>query len=263
MATCIFYIDESGDVNNHHIPLKNGETPLITITGLALPLEEWRNIDREHLKLKSNFYKSELAQSKKRPEHFEIKGNHLAAPRNKNSRRNHVYINEIIELASRYNGKLFCVTIIKNAKNPTSSKSIYTSSLQIIAERFNYFINESHEYDKGIIIIDKNVKLEDNVVKSYMSFIFGNETGRSLTNIHEAPLFADSRYTVGLQLVDNLSSIIYSNHYSYYCNDIEGGFSYEHMRQHWDNVCSLEFKSRKKYEDHIKYGFRTVNHNKY
>jgi hypothetical protein len=87
MSTCVLYVDESGDVRKHNIPLKNGQTPLFTLTGLALPLEEWRNIDRDFLSLKCKFFQPEINQSSKRPEHYEIKGNTLCSPRNKISRR--------------------------------------------------------------------------------------------------------------------------------------------------------------------------------
>ncbi|MFW6053016.1 MAG: DUF3800 domain-containing protein [Desulfosalsimonas sp.] len=98
MPTCVFYVDESGNINKHNIPLKNGDTPLLTITGLAVSLEDWRSIDREYLNLKSTYYKSEISRSRKRPEHFEIKGNRLTAPRNKDKRREHKYIDEVINL---------------------------------------------------------------------------------------------------------------------------------------------------------------------
>lgn len=57
MSTCVFYVDESGDVRKHHVPLKNAQTPIFTLTGLALPLLEWSNIDRDYLALKWQFFK--------------------------------------------------------------------------------------------------------------------------------------------------------------------------------------------------------------
>jgi hypothetical protein len=131
-----------------------------------------------------------------------------------------------------------------------------------MVERFNIFISENPVFDKGILIADSNIRFEEPVVKSHMSFIFGTETGRMLTNIYEAPLFANSRFTVGLQLVDNLSSVIYTNHYEYYCREVNGAHSYAHMKQHWDTIVALEFKSRRRYENHIKYGFRVIRHDK-
>jgi hypothetical protein len=262
MSTCVFYVDESGDVRRHHVPLRSGETPLFTLTGLALPLAEWRNIDRDYLALKRQFFAPELARTTRRHEHFDIKGNTLAAPRNRDSRRRQVFMTKICELVARYESRLFCVTTIKNLTNPTPATSIYTSSLQYLVERFNIFISEHSQFDKGIIIIDKNVRFEWPVAASHMSFIFGSETGRLLTNIYEAPLFADSRLTVGLQVVDNLSSMIFTNHYGYYCRNVQGAPSYYHMRNHWPAIDLLEFKSRRRHEGHLKYGFRVIRHDR-
>jgi hypothetical protein len=260
MSTCVLYVDESGNARKHNIPLKNGQTPIFTLTGLTIPLDQWRNIDRDLLRLKIQFFKAELDLSSKRAEHYEIKGNTLCSPRNKYSRRRHAYIKSLWELINRYECKLFCVTCVKNADNPTMARSIYTSSLQYMVERFNCYISEHLVYDKGIIIADSTKMFDFDVAVSHMSFIFGSETGKSLTHIYEAPLFADSKLTSGLQLVDNFSSMIYSNHYRYYCSSVSNSCSYDHMEQHWDSVRSLEFHSRKEYDGYIKHGFRVIKH---
>lgn len=57
MSTCVLYVDESGDVRKHDIPLKNGQTPIFTLTGLAFALKDWRDIDRELLRIKKLFLK--------------------------------------------------------------------------------------------------------------------------------------------------------------------------------------------------------------
>lgn len=262
MATCILYVDESGDVRKHDLPFKNGQTPLFTLTGLALPLAEWRNIDRDFLNLKRQFFQPEIERSSRRPEHYEVKGNSLCSPRNKDSRRRQVYIQSLCDLVGRYEGKLFCVTVIKCPQQPTAAASIYTSSLQYMVERFNAYISEHPVYDKGLIIADSTKRFDAEVAASHMSFIFGSETGKLLTHIYEAPLFADSKLTACLQIVDNLSSVIYSNHYDYYCRTLSGAYSYEHMKQHWANVRALEFHSRKDYEGYFKHGFRVIRHDK-
>ncbi len=262
MSTCILYVDESGDVRRHNVPLENGQTPLFTLTGLALPLEDWRNFDREFLSLKCKFFQPEIDKSSKRSEHYEIKGNTLSSPRNKNSRRRHFYIKAICDLVTRFDGKLFCVSVIKCSQNPTSAKSIYTSSLQYMVERFNAFVNEHKSFDKGLIIADSTKRFDFDVASSHMSYIFGSDTGKLLTHIYEAPLFADSRLTAGLQLVDNLSAIIFSNHYHYYCRYVDGAFFYEHMQQHWEKIKAMEFHSRQKYDGYPKHGFRVIRHDK-
>lgn len=261
MATWVLYVDESGDIRKHNVPLKDGQTPLFTLTGLALPLTEWRNFDREYLALKKTFFKDEIHSLKKRVEYLEIKGNELTAPRNKDSRRRHTFLIKVCELAGRYQGKLFCVSVIKSSTKSTAPQSIYTSSLQIMAERFNIFLTENN-IESGIIIADSTRRYDLNVASSYMSYVFGNKRGKGITRICEAPLFADSKLTAGLQMVDNLSSIIFTNHYYRYCRTVANANSYAHMQEYWDKIKALEFCSLRLYDNYVKYGFRICRHDR-
>jgi hypothetical protein len=133
--------------------------------------------------------------------------------------------------------------------------------LQYLSERLSMYLAESGESSHGIIIIDKRVgRLDYQVALSHMSFIFGHDSGRDLTNILEAPLFADSRLTMGLQLVDNISSLIYSNHYQYYCRDIDGASDYSHVQQFWPRLDALQYKSKCTLSTgQLCYGFRVVD----
>ena len=65
MATWVFYVDESGDVHGHATPIRNGETPIFTLSAVALPLSEWRNYDREYLYTKRRFLEPEITCSSK------------------------------------------------------------------------------------------------------------------------------------------------------------------------------------------------------
>src|SRR6056297_488185 len=73
MSTCVLYVDESGDVRKHDLPLRNGQTPVFTLSGMALALAHWKDIDREFLALKRQFFQPEIDRSRKRAEHYEIK----------------------------------------------------------------------------------------------------------------------------------------------------------------------------------------------
>lgn len=262
MATCIFYIDESGNKATFNTPLLSGQTPIFVLTGVSLPLENWRAFDREYLSLKNKFFKPELNRNRVRAERWEIKGNLLTQPRNKNNRRYHNYINELLNSVSRYDGKLLSCITIKDPIQPINQTSLYTKSLQILVERFNYYIQESDHFNSGIMVVDaSSTGFDKQVAWSHMSYIFGHETGKELKNIAEAPLFADSRLSSGLQLVDNLSSIVYSIMYQRNASTIPGAKNYSHMTKYYSALKTLEFKSKNKYEGHFKNGFRVVNHN--
>jgi len=265
VSTCVIYIDEAGSPYGHHIPLKNGETPIFTLAALAFPLWEWRARDRAYLALKRHFFPDLLNKSKKRDEEYEIKGRDLASPHNKDSTRRHEFNRRVFSFISRHSGVGFGVSFLKNHQSPAPHTSIYTQALQILVERFSIFVAEHPVYSDAILICDSRMKgiygsrQDITVARSHMSYIFGNETGKQFINILEAPLFADSRLTVGLQLVDIFASNLFSNHYHYYLKDVEGAVDYSHMRRYWPMIDSIQFKSRQAVNGYQVFGYRVID----
>jgi hypothetical protein len=92
-----------------------------------------------------------------------------------------------------------------------------------------------------------------------MSYVFGHETGRQLTNLAEAPLFADSRLTAGLQCADNLMSLVYGNQYDYYLRDLQGAPDYSRLRTYWPFLDALQFRRKQEYDGYPLYGFRRID----
>ena len=84
--------------------------------------------------------------------------------------------------------------------------------------------------------------------------------GRTFINILEAPLFADSRLTVGLQVVDIFASTLFTNHYHYYLRGTDGAPNYGHMRKYWSTIDALQYKSRQLVDGHKVFGYRVVDH---
>lgn len=265
MPTCVFYIDEAGSFNPHHVPIKDGETPIFSLVAVAFPLQEWRERDREYLALKRQFFPVKNP-STTREEHMEIKGKDLAAPRNAKNKRYHEFMGHTLKLISDRQGCCFAVTFLKDHISPVSPVSLYTHALQILVERLTIYIEEHEYYNGGILICDSRssgLHGKDNitVVKSHMSYIFGHETGRTCLNILEAPLFADSRFCVGLKLVDTFASALFTNHYEFHINKgpkVEGAKNYAHMVQFWPTIKELEFKSTK--QKFPRYGYRVVDY---
>lgn len=263
MSTCTFYIDESGSPHGHHDPISRGETPLFTLAAVALPIWEWRARDREYLAIKRQFFPDITGRPDKRDEELEIKGNELTSPHNRASSRRHAFNSRILSFLGAHSARCFGVTFLKNSASPAPADSIYTQALQILVERFSLFIAESHAYSNGILICDSRMKglrgKDITVARSHMSYIFGHETGRTFINILEAPLFADSRLTVGLQLADIFAANLYSNHYNYYLRSMPGALDYSHMQSYWPNLDGLQFKSRQTVGGYQVFGYRVVD----
>lgn len=255
MATCMFYIDEGGNIDEHHIPIRDGESPLFCLAAIALQLHDWREIDREYLRIKRKFFEKEIAESGKRAEIWEVKD--LCQPRNRDSSRRHAFLSRILGLCDRYGARTFGITFLKNPQTPTPPGTLYALGLQHLAERFNTYINESAIFEHGILIADRRKhRLDFEAANSYLSYVFGHETGKQLTRLQEAPLFADSRLTAGLQIAHHIANLLAGNHYHYYCRDLPGALDYSHLVKYWDWLYAHEFKSRDLYDGNRMYGYR-------
>jgi hypothetical protein len=253
-----FYIDESGSPEGYHEPLLNGETPIFSLNSLCIRDNTWRELDRDYLRLKNRFFKNEIGT--RRAEYFEIKGSELTRPGNRTNKRAHQFIKQVINLCINYNATLFSIIFVKNALKPTPKRSLYTMALQYLCERFQIFLEESLDQTNSILILDSrmhNVDIE--VAKSHMSFIFGHDTGKTCDKILEAPMFANSVLTVGLQVVDIIGSCVYSNFYQRNCMFVQGALNYSHMIKYWNDLETLQFKSKNLYEGHSRNGFRVID----
>jgi len=262
MGTCVIYVDEAGSPDSHSIPIKSGETPIFTLAAIAFPLWEWRARDRSLLSLKRQFFPDYCGKGI-RDEEVEIKGRDLAAPRNKRNKRNHIFNQRVLSFIAQNSGCCFGTTFLKNASKPASSQSIYTQALQILVERISLYITEHPAYSNAILVCDSRMRgitgLDIGVARSHMSYIFGHETGRTFINILEAPMFCDSRLTVGLQITDIFASNLYSNHYHYHCGKITGAVDYSHMQTYWKILDKLEFKSKGMLDGYKIFGYRVVD----
>jgi hypothetical protein len=263
MATVVIYVDEAGNPDSHQEPLVSGETPLITLAGVALPLSDWRRRDRAFLRLKKQFFPDMMGRPGKRDEEVEIKGRDLTSPHQRTSSRRQEFNRQALKFVDQCGGKALAATFLKSSSNPMSGHSLYTKALQILVERISLFVAESTAYDQAILICDSRMKgvvgLDIEVARSHMSYIFGHATGRTFTNIVEAPLFADSRLTVGLQLADIVAANLYSCHYDYYLRGTAGALNYAHAHAYWPLLDSIQFKAVGQVGGFPIFGYRVVD----
>ncbi len=266
----IFYIDDSGDPNPHHEPLLEGETPLFCLSAVALKSTDWRQYDRSLFGLKRTYFSSEITRYTagghgRRPEHYEVKGSDLFQPSHAGDRRRRNFAKRIIELCEEHSARSFAAIWRKDPSNPVDAQSIYTKSLQVLAERFHLYCEQCG--DDGIMVADSRTRgLDLQVASSHLFYVFGHGTGRSLTRLVEAPMFADSVLSAGLQIADIIGGCLYGNYYQRRCRDVPGLFdrgrpvslkmtltggrfftrvparNYEHCRQYWEQLQTLQFR---------------------
>jgi hypothetical protein len=253
-----FYVDEAGSSEGHHEPLLEGETPIFSLNSMCVRETDWKDLDRDYLRLKKRFFHKEIGGNP--AEYFEIKGGELTRPGNRTNRRGHKFIELVLRLCKEHSISLFSIIFIKNPAQPTSKKSLYTMALQYLCERFQAFLEEGPTGENGIMIMDSrmhNIDLE--VAQSHLSFVFGHETGKTCDKILEAPMFANSKLTAGLQIADIVGSCIYTNFYQRNCAFAPGALNYYHMAIHWPAILDLEFKSQKLYDGHPRNGYRVID----
>lgn len=255
-----FYVDEAGSPEGHHEPLLSGETPIFTLNSVCINENDWKAFDREYLRRKKRFFSKEIGTGI--AEYFEIKGNELTRPGSRENKRGHKFIEQVLQLCKNYNTSLFSITFIKSVSNPTPKTSLYSMALQYLCERFQAFLEENTttENENGVIIIDSRMhNIDLGVAKSHLSFVFGNVTGRTCDKILEAPMFTNSKLTAGLQVVDIVSSCIYTNRYERSRLFIPSILDYSHMEKYWPSLLDLEFRSKEMYGGHPKNGFRVID----
>ena len=253
-----FYIDEAGSPEGHHEPLIDGETPIFTLNALCLKSQEWRELDRDYLRLKRRFFKKEIGDNP--AEYFEVKGSELTRPGNRTNKRAHKFIELVFGLCRKYSVTLFSIIFVKNPVEPTSKKSLYTMALQYLCERFQAFLEETEGSENGIIIMDSRMhNIDLDVAQSHLSFIFGHKTGRTCDKILEAPMFANSKLTAGLQIIDIMGSCIYANFYQRNCMFVSSALNYLHMGRYWPDLSALEFQSQRLYDGHHRSGYRVID----
>lgn len=263
----IFYVDESGSPHLHQEPLRNGQTPLFVLASLAFQGDQWRDLDRAYLNLKTKFFQDEIAN--KRPEQHEIKGKDLIGPHNKNSRRRHAFARLVLKLCIRHQARGFALIFKKSPTEPTSPTSLYTMALQYLVERFHCFLDETtrgytiglkRQHGEGLIVADSRMNnLDFNVAKSHLSFIFGHPIGQRCQTVIEAPTFTFSQLSVGLQLTDIFASYIYARECFRHCQTIQGMHDYSHLAYFNEFAEKLQFKSEQMYEGYRILGYRYIN----
>jgi len=270
MVEWALYLDESGVTDSHSLPLVKGQSPVFTLAGVALPLDKWREYDRQYLYLKREFFRVEIDRSSKIDAVWEIKGSELLAPRNAASERNRAFVFRVLKLIKEFDGRIFGVSLLKGTINPTPKTTTYTKALQILAERFDAFLREINA--SGCMILDsrmahmrKGAGLDYTVAVSYLSFIFGNSEGKLLRRLVEAPLFADSGLTAGLQIADIAAALVYTNVYREKLapngEDVNYGYvDYRHTRAFYPALKERVFEGQSNAGGPKLFGLRNLDH---
>jgi len=103
------------------------------------------------------------------------------------------------------------------------------------------------------------------VANSYLSFVFGNRDGQLLKRLIEAPLFADSGLTAGLQIADIVAALVYTNAYReklapFGAVPESGYLDYTHTKRFHPPLREMVFQSSQLLGGNRMFGLRTLDH---
>ena len=103
-------------------------------------------------------------------------------------------------------------------------------------------------------------KLDEQVARSHLSFIFGHQEGKQFTKLVEAPVFVDSKLSAGVQLADVVGALIYASHYHEYCTNLGNALDYSHALRFKPRIKEAAWQSRNRHNGFQLYGIRVIRH---
>ncbi|MFV0322087.1 MAG: DUF3800 domain-containing protein [Alphaproteobacteria bacterium] len=248
------YIDESGLPNSISIPMKSSQTPTFVLAGIALPINSWKDYTQDLVRLKRSFFDEQIKNLGVEAYEYEIKGADLVRPGNAKNELRQKFLKAVIRLVKKYNGVSFTYCLRKEPNKVYISAKEYIAGLTHIISFYEKHLD--YVQGEGIVIIDSrmahitpNKGTDYGAAKSLLGYYFGNTHGKTLKNILEAPMFADSLLTAGLQLADIFAALIRADlerqHYT--PDELSGYRNYNHVEQyHLDlkNICA-KFEKKK------------------
>lgn len=210
----ICYIDESGDLGAipaHPLPTGNDQ-PVFVLGGVILDVSKLEAITNEFLSLKYRFfpglnYPSTMHLDRIIPE---IKGADLRRDVTRGTRNEarHAlgFLDKFLTLLETYNINLIARIWVKVPGSPFDGRAVYTSSIQILHEYFDHYLNSI--VDTGFCIADSRNKPK-NVNVSHSIFTQKFQAGTSTySRVIELPTFGHSDNHACLQMCDIICSSI-------------------------------------------------------
>jgi len=216
----ILYIDEAGR------PEKQSSTPIFVLSGIAIKDTSWRQLTTDIYNAMKKYYPAwfsnhrinNIGDLKKRerslkrltqPSHLRISNNKKQRSRN---RKNLFFVKDVLQICKKHNAKVFVAGIIKREiKKDPNIRWIYPNLLQKITLIYNKFLINAEE--NGLIVLDSNTPdFQDMLTFQHIGFLFGNKLGKRCTRIISTPLFIKSHFSIMIQCISYITSLVYAIH---------------------------------------------------
>ncbi len=233
----ICYVDESGCPGA--LPSSTSDVqPALVVLALVISAVDLPFLTQEFLKLKGDFFPGSMPRSGFFLDRItaEIKGSDLR--RNicfghRRARRTSIgFLDKTLDLAERYNIRIWGRIWIKGIAAPFDGRAVYTSSVQRLFEHLERHLEEVD--DDGFVIADSRNK-GLNVPVAHSIFTEKHRArGDKYRRVLELPTFGHSDNHVGLQIADFIaSSLLYPMAIHTYC---EGCVTNIHVRPEYQRI---------------------------
>lgn len=207
----LLYTDEFGH-SGFYDPAdpRHAHSPIFGLGGILVEHTRVRHLDRAYLEMKRRYFRSDIAQSGKRDERYEFKGNRLAKPSNATNRRNLRFGRELLELLISQDCKILARGRVKEiAFHGHDGSALYGTTVQALMnclERVLRHIAGKHR-GQGLILIDRRTEEQNKeLMVSAQSYLYSRFP--PFERIVESPLVLDSEFLHLAQATDNVCGIL-------------------------------------------------------
>lgn len=210
----ICYIDESGDSQPIRGP-KDDKQPLLVIGGLFVRADRIRDITSDFIKLKRTYYPGALSATHDLDVLLsEIKGSDLRADIRRHHSKSRLvqhhfrFLDDVLALCKTHRIKIVARIWVKSFGIPINDKSVYTTTAQNIARRFQVYLAQNNS--RGMMIADhrdpaRNQYVAHSVFTQKHKMSGG---GDAFPLIDETAVFGMSNNHACLQIADLICSTI-------------------------------------------------------
>lgn len=230
----ILYLDEFGH-NGTFDPADptRQHSPIFGLGGVLIRDSQWRDLDRGYLRLKANFFSSNIQASGERAERWEFKGTNISKPSNQKNKQNERFAHAVLALLQ----SLGCTIVAKGRVKPNGAAhrpvATYTSVVQGLMRAMEKCLRKmaGKKSGVGLMVIDQRNVAEDKlVISSAQSHLHATNNAGILRfqRLIESPLVVDSRYYHGVQVADIV------------CGILGGLLRYRHAKAHSKQYANLE-----------------------
>ena len=233
------YLDESGT------PSFNDKDAVFCVVGIDIDESKGKLLTYEYSLLKHRYFpKFHYADIRSLPT-IKEKIDFLKRMEVKNiltpgdfSYPHRTFMYKVINLCTKYNIKIFCVTAFKDKLKSRSQDWLYPACIKILTRTYNRYLTTKGT--RGIIVMDSRGELLDSTMTFIQSsFLLWGKEGKQFDKVIDLPFFTPSHHSAALQ-ISHFFAYLTAMQYNYiYYKQTK----YAYLNPLWLKLCGLFYGS--------------------